>query len=149
MGTQLEEIVSATMQMYLKKIHEIQLGKGAARVTDIANKLEVKKASVTNALKNLKTKGLINYEPYDVITLTGAGLEVVDQIENRYEALKLFFTDVLGIKETKAELEACELEHHLSTDIYDRLVHFVDFYVNQESGNVRWDVVQKRFIQLN
>ena len=34
------------------------------RVTDIANKMNVSKASVNKAINNLKEKGYINYETY-------------------------------------------------------------------------------------
>ena len=82
--------LSESMQMYLKAVHEIQLSKGAARVTDIARSIGVNKASVTSALKSLSQKQLINYAPYDVITLTDSGEAIAKAVERRYEVLRRF-----------------------------------------------------------
>jgi DtxR family Mn-dependent transcriptional regulator len=124
--------------MYIKSVFEIQNLKGAARVTDIAKRVGVNKASVTSALQNLAKRGLLNYAPYDVITLTEAGVEVARGIERRYQALKAFFTDVLGIDEVTADREACDLEHHLSPAVHERLVSFIEYYEACATTKFRW-----------
>ena len=131
--------LSESMQMYLKAVHEIQLQKGAARVTDIARSIGVNKASVTSALKNLSQKELINYAPYDVITLTDAGMRIAEVVERRYDVLKTFFSDVLGIPPEQAHDDACDLEHHLSQDLFDRLVGFIEYYSTCATPRFRWD----------
>ena len=112
--------VSETMQMYIKAIHDIQLKKGAARVTDIAELVGVKKGSVSVALKNLALKGLVNYAPYDVTTLTDSGLSIAEDLDRRYGALNDFFVSVLGIDPKQAHNEACDLEHHISSEVFER-----------------------------
>jgi len=131
--------LSESMQMYLKAVHEIQLRKGAARVTDIARSIGVNKASVTSALKNLSQKELINYAPYDVITLTDAGMRIAEVVERRYDVLKTFFSDVLGIPADQAHTDACDLEHHLSQELFDRLVGFIEYYTTCANPRFRWD----------
>jgi DtxR family Mn-dependent transcriptional regulator len=130
--------LSASMQMYLKSVYEIQRKKGAARVTDIANRVGVNKASVTSALRNLAKRKLLHYAPYDVITLTDEGTRVAEGIERKYEALKTFFTDVLGVDEELADKEACDLEHHLSPAIHERLVGFIEYYESCATTRFRW-----------
>lgn len=124
--------------MYLKSVYEIQRKKGAARVTDIANRVGVNKASVTSALRNLAKRKLLHYAPYDVITLTDEGTRVAEGIERKYEALKTFFTDVLGVDEELADKEACDLEHHLSPAIHERLVGFIEYYESCATTRFRW-----------
>lgn len=124
--------------MYLKSVYEIQRQKGAARVTDIANRVGVNKASVTSALRNLAKRELLNYAPYDVITLTDRGTDVAEGIERRYEALKTFFTEVLGIEDELADREACDLEHHLSPEVHERLLGFIEYYENCSTTRFRW-----------
>lgn len=131
--------LSATMQMYLKTIHTVQLAKGAARVTDISRALDVRKASVTSALRTLSELGLVNYAPYEVITLTREGETVAIEIEQRYAVLREFFADVLGMDPTAAHEDACRLEHDLSETLYDRLVGFIEYYDACTDVRFRWN----------
>jgi DtxR family Mn-dependent transcriptional regulator len=131
--------LSDTMQMYVKAIFEIQEKKGAARVTDIAAALGVKKGSVSVALKGLSAKGLVNYAPYDVITLTEVGKDIAVSLARRYGVLNDFFVSVLGIDAKQAHTEACELEHHISGDLHDRLIGFIEYYQNCPTTRFRWN----------
>lgn len=131
--------LSETMQMYLKTVHDIQVRKGAARVTDIAGALDVRKASVTSALRALSTRGFVNYAPYDVVTLTDAGLEIAEELDRRYTVLHNFFVDVLGIDPETADNDACNLEHHLSDTLYERLIGFIEYYESCADVKFRWE----------
>lgn len=131
--------LSATMQMYLKSIHSIQRRKGAARVTDIADAVGVRKGSVTAALRSLAARGLVNYAPYDVVTLTDAGADVARELAERYVALRGFFVDVLGLDEAIAEDEACNLEHHISEGLRERLLGFIEYYESCACSKFRWN----------
>ena len=131
--------LSETMQMYIKTVHDIEGSKGAARVTDIATALEVKKASVTSALRNLSTRGLVNYTPYDVITLTDSGRRIAEELDRRYQALHDFFVTVLGIDPETADKDACSLEHHVSETLHQRLVGFIEYYQTCTDVKFRWD----------
>jgi DtxR family Mn-dependent transcriptional regulator len=133
------ESISATMQMYLKAIYEIQRRKGAARVTDIADRLGVKKGSVSVALRTLAAKELVNYAPYDVITLTDQGRSAAEELDRRYGTLRDFFISVLGIEPEAADREACDLEHHISRQLYERLIGFTDYYQNCTETKFRWN----------
>jgi DtxR family Mn-dependent transcriptional regulator len=131
--------LSAKMQMYLKAIHEIQTHKGAARVTDIALALDVRKATVTSALKTLSAAGLLNYEPYNATTLSELGLSAATELDRRYDVLRSFFVRVLGIDGETANTDACGLEHHISETLYDRLIGFIEYYHNCTELKFRWD----------
>lgn len=127
------------MQMYLKTVHDIQVQKGAARVTDIARALEVRKASVTSALRALSARGFVNYAPYDVVTLTASGTGLAEELDRRYTVLHNFFIDVLGIDPETADADACSLEHHLSDTLYERLIGFIEYYENCANVKFRWE----------
>jgi DtxR family Mn-dependent transcriptional regulator len=113
--------------------------KQAARAKDIADRLQVNSSSVTGALHGLKERGLVNYEPYDLITLTPRGLRTAREVVRRHEALRSFFVEVLGIAETEAESAACRMEHAMSPLVFDRLVRFVEFVGNAPNARLRWD----------
>ena len=62
--------LSESLEDYLEIILQLEQSQKVARAKDIATRMEVQRGSVTSALKNLKEKKLINYEPYSFITLT-------------------------------------------------------------------------------
>jgi DtxR family Mn-dependent transcriptional regulator len=91
------EVLSSNMEDYLEAIFHISQEKQAARAKDIADRVMVNKSSVTGALRSLSEKGLVNYAPYDIITLTAKGKRLAEEIVRRHAALKDFFIKVLLI----------------------------------------------------
>jgi DtxR family Mn-dependent transcriptional regulator len=119
--------LSASLEDYMEAIFHIVAEKQVARGKEIAKRLKVSRASVTEALRSLSKKGLINYEPYEVITLTDKGKEVAEDVVRRHEVLKEFFIKVLAIDDTIAEDSACRIEHAAPPEVIDRLICFVKF----------------------
>jgi DtxR family Mn-dependent transcriptional regulator len=119
--------LSASLEDYIEAIFHIVDAKKVARGKEIAKRLKVSRASVTEALRSLSKKGLVNYEPYEVITLTEKGKVVAEDVVRRHEALKNFFIKVLAIDDATAEESACRIEHAAPAAVIDRLIHFVKF----------------------
>jgi DtxR family transcriptional regulator, Mn-dependent transcriptional regulator len=119
--------LSASLEDYIEAIYHIITEKQVARGKDISARLAVSGASVTEALRALSRRGLINYAPYEVITLTNEGREVAEDVIRRHNSLKQFFTDVLAIKEALAEEGACKIEHTAPPEIINRMVDFIKF----------------------
>ncbi len=119
--------LSASLEDYIEAIYHIIDEKQEARGKDIIAALNVSGASVTEALRSLATKGLINYAPYEAITLTDQGRTVAEDVVRRHNALKRFFTEVLGIDQELAETGACRVEHAAPSEIIDRMVTFIKF----------------------
>lgn len=119
--------LSASLEDYIEAIYHIIEEKLVARSKEIAARLSVSRASVTEALRALSKKGLINYAPYEAITLTEEGKEVAEDVIFRHEALKRFFTDVLAIDVDIAEEGACRLEHAAPPEIIERMISFTEF----------------------
>jgi Mn-dependent DtxR family transcriptional regulator len=106
---------------YLEAIYELGGPTGAVRSVDLANKLEVSKASVNNAVGNLKNAGLVEQPYYGDITLTEKGAEYAAGILERHHVLYHFLLDVLGVEPETAAQEACLMEHAISDDTLERL----------------------------
>ena len=70
---------------------------------------------------------IVNYAPYEVITLTEKGLLVAEDVIRRHEALKEFFVKVLAIDDNIAEESACRIEHAAPPEVIERLIQFVKF----------------------
>jgi DtxR family Mn-dependent transcriptional regulator len=119
--------LSASLEDYLQAIFRIQTAKRAARPTDIALALGVNNSSVTGALRTLSARGMVNYAPYDVITLTPEGKRIAVEIARRHDVLVRFFTRLLRADDAEADRTACRVEHVISADMLDRLLQFVEF----------------------
>jgi len=130
--------LSASLEDYLEAIYEIAQAKQAARASDIADRMTVGRSSVTGALHALADRGLINYAPYDLITLTDAGRDVAEGIVRRHEVLRDFFTKVLGVSEADADAAACKMEHAIGETILERFVEFVEYVEGCPPGGSEW-----------
>ncbi len=119
--------LSSSLEDYLETIFFVVEEKGAARPKDIADRMSVKAASVTGALKNLAAKGLVNYAPYDLVTLTTSGKRIAREISRKHKALLRFFTDVLDIPKDEVEEFACKMEHIIPDHVLERFVEFAEF----------------------
>lgn len=130
--------LSASLEDYLEAIFHIVQKKKAARAKDISERLGVNGSSVTGALHSLSEKKLINYAPYDIVTLTQEGEWLARGITHRHTVLRDFFVKVLRVDDNAAEDSACRMEHAVSQEILDRLAEFVDFIQVCPRIDVRW-----------
>lgn len=119
--------LSASLEDYIEVIYNLIAEKNCARSKDITARLKVSGASVTEALRSLSRKGLINYAPYSAITLTIRGRRAAQDVIRRHDALKQFFVEVLGIEDDLAEKGACQVEHAAPQPIIDRMVNFINY----------------------
>lgn len=122
-----EAALSASLEDYLEAIFHIVSEKQAARPKDIAHRLDVGNSSVTGALKALAARKLVNYAPYDLVTLTSSGEAVAKEVVRRHETLREFFIKVLAADAVLADDAACEMEHAVPPELIDRFVRFVEF----------------------
>jgi DtxR family Mn-dependent transcriptional regulator len=121
------DVLSASLEDYLEAIYHIVQIKQAARAKDVVQRLGVKNSSVTGAMRTLADKGLINYAPHDIITLTAKGRRISEGVVRRHEALRDFFVKVLSLEVELADKVACSMEHSLPAKILVRLTQFVKF----------------------
>jgi len=131
--------VSASLEDYLEAIYHTVEAKGAARAKDIVVRMGVHNSSVTQALKSLSEKELVNYAPYDTITLTDAGKRIALDVVHRHTTLRDFLSKVLGMDHKAADEGACRLEHAASGPFIDRLVMFVKYFETCPANDIRWD----------
>lgn len=134
-----KQSLTASQEDYLETIYQILTEKPAVRPKDIAASLRVKAASVTGALKNLSSMGLIHYAPYDYVSLTEEGRKYAEEIVYRHESLKKFFTDVLGVQEGDADEAACRMEHSVPRSIVERLVKYSEYVERCPGAGVKWE----------
>ena len=118
--------LSQSLEDYLETILELQTRNTVARSKDIAEKLDIKRGSVTGMLKKLAAQDLINYEPYGYVTLTSKGEKIAKEIENRHIVLKDFLFRIIKVDEETAERTACQMEHAMDKDTFKKFKRLVD-----------------------
>jgi DtxR family Mn-dependent transcriptional regulator len=101
----------------------------------IAAALCTKAASVTDMLKKLADKELINYEKYQGVTLTSVGEKIALQIIRRHRLWEYFLVEKLNFKWDEVHEMAEELEHISSVELVDRLDKFMDYPKHDPHGD--------------
>jgi len=119
--------LSAALEDYLEIISQLAAEHGVARASNIADALSVHKSTVTSALKGLAERGLINYSPYALVTLTPSGRRVAREIRKRHGVIRRFLEEVLSVEAPVAEANACRMEHVVDREVLERLALFAQF----------------------
>jgi DtxR family Mn-dependent transcriptional regulator len=130
--------LSNSLEDYLEIILALEKRNKVARVKDIAEEMGVLRGSVTSALKKLGQKDLINYKPYNYITLTPKGITIAKEVRRRHDVIKDFLINVLQINPEKAEINACRMEHVMDKACVDRLVQFIKYIHTRAQIRTDW-----------
>lgn len=97
-------------------------GVDGIRSVEIAQRLDVSKASVNKAIASLKSQGMVEQAHYGKVRLTEEGRSIGAAVWRRHRMLRAFLTDELGVDFDRADEEACKMEHALSEDTMDRWI---------------------------
>ena len=117
--------ISASSEDYLEAIFVLQKKKKEVRGKDIADHLNIKRPSVTDAIKLLKDKQLVSQEKYGFIELTPKGKGIAEEVLKKHQLIKKFLQTVLGLDEKTADQDACKMEHGLSKKTIDLIMQYV------------------------
>lgn len=126
----MENVLSNSLQEYLKTMYELKIQNQKVRVTDIAKQMQCSKPSVTRAVDSLKELEMVEKEAYGEIILTKKGVTTAKQILKRYTILKLFLTEVLEIKEENADKEAKAMKNAISEETASKLENYTSQILN-------------------
>ncbi len=122
-------MLSQTEENYIKAI--LSLSEGSkdfeTSTNKIAAKIKTKPPTVTNMLRNLKTKKLITYEKYKNVQLTSEGKKVAHQIVRKHRLWEVFLFEKLKFSWDEIHEIAEQLEHTVSDKLTDKLEEFLGF----------------------
>jgi len=130
--------LSPTLEDYLQAILRIEREKHFARVRDISDALSVAKSAVTNALRRLSEKDLVNYRAYEPVTLSTAGRRRAEKILLRHRIIVHFLENILGLEPNRAEPVACGMEHAIDRDALERFTCFLAFVGHRREEGQSW-----------
>lgn len=117
---------------YLKAIYSVgSKNKGEATTNAIADQLQTKASSVTDMVKKLADKGLVNYKKYKGVSLTPAGKEVALKTIRKHRLWEVFLVEKLQFGWEEVHEVAEQLEHIQSKKLTNSLDNFL--------GNPKFD----------
>jgi|SRR5688572_12918563 len=121
-------MLSFTEENYIKAIYKIsQEGESTVSTNAIAEVMQTKAASVTDMLRRLHEKGIINYVKYRGVTLTETGQKTALQLVRKHRLWEVFLVDKLKFNWDEVHEVAEELEHITSELMIRRLDEFLGF----------------------
>ena len=119
---------SFTEENYLKTIFKL-LEKGVSEVSTnaIAERVNTKASSVTDMLKKLSDKKLINYQKYQGVSLTRQGKKIALNIIRKHRLWEVLLVEKLNFKWDEVHDIAEQLEHVNSEELVSRLDKFLNY----------------------
>lgn len=118
---------SISEENYLKAIYTLTKFNAAANTNDIAERLNAKASSVTDMVKKLSQKGLINYKKYYGVTLTEKGQKTALIIVRKHRLWETFLHKKLDFSWDEVHEIAEELEHVSSTELINRIDRYLGY----------------------
>jgi len=116
---------SESEENYIKSIYHLQANTGAVSATLLAASVKTTAASVTDMLKKLQAKKMVNYKPYKNFTLTEQGNKLALEVIRKHRLWEFFLVNKLGFEWDEVHAIAEELEHISSKELIQRLDQFL------------------------
>jgi DtxR family transcriptional regulator, Mn-dependent transcriptional regulator len=121
--------ITHAVEDYLKAIYELADGDQRVSTSALAEKLNVRPASVTGMLQKLADDNqrprLVNYERHRGVSLTPAGVKIALEVIRHHRLIELYLAEALGYPWDQVDAEAERLEHVISEDFEDKICAFL------------------------
>lgn len=128
--------LSFTEENYLKAIFSLSYKTGKAVNTNlIAEKLKTKASSVTDMIKKLADKKLVDYKKYQGTSLTKKGRSTAVSIVRNHRLWEVFLVDKLDFKWDEVHDLAEQLEHIKSQQLTERLDAYLGYPTRDPHGD--------------
>lgn len=129
---------SPSTENFIKGVYQLLADKKSrATCSQLAGKLGISRAGVTDMARKLASRGVLMYQPYKALNLTPTGTQMALQILRRHRLWELFLAQVLKLSWSEVHAEAERLEHVTS----DLLLEKLDDYLGRPSFDVHGDPI--------
>ncbi|MGC5324394.1 transcriptional regulator MntR [Brevibacillus sp. SYSU BS000544] len=140
-----------SMEDYLERIYSLIEEKGYARVSDIAEALEVHPSSVTKMVQKLDKDKYLVYEKYRGLVLTSKGKKIGKRLVDRHALLEDFLRTI-GVDEEHIYKDVEGIEHHLSWESITCIEYLMQYFLQDplraaELRRIRMEDEQKEEVQ--
>jgi DtxR family Mn-dependent transcriptional regulator len=119
----MRENLTRVIEDYLKTIYELTRSNQRATTNQIAERMGVTPASVTNMIQKLAETDppLLDYRKHRGVQLTSEGERVALEIIRHHRLLEMFLHETLGYSWDEVHEEADRLEHVISEEMEERI----------------------------
>lgn len=129
---------------YLMAIDTLRQEYGYARVTDVADMLEVSRGAASMSLSHLKKRGWVTEDHNRFLLLSDEGKHIAELVEHNFKILATFFEDVLGVPKEVALADACKMEHLMSLETGRRLLWLMRWIMSDETRMAKVNETMKK-----
>ncbi len=146
--------LSYSEENYLKAIYHLAVnGNGKVTTNSISEKLLTKPASVSDMIRKLSDKGVINYKKYQGVHLTRLGKQMALKVIRKHRLWEVFLVEKLNFNWDEVHEVAEQLEHIKSPLLIKRLDEFLKFPKYDPHGDPipdeNGDFAESQPIELN
>ncbi len=114
-----------SLENYLEAIYVLHMESDKVLSIDLANDLDLSRASVSNAVKKMRDKGYVIMEKGGNLVLTEEGERIGREINERHQTVKKILIHI-GVDKDLADHDACRIEHALSQETFEAIKKFLD-----------------------
>lgn len=114
-----------TTEEYLESIGALEETENPVSTTSIAQSMGLSLASVSEMIRRLSDKGLVEYTPYGGAALTDEGKKRYLRLTRRHRLWEVFLNKYLDISWEDVYTHACTLEHATSDLVVEKLADFL------------------------
>lgn len=136
MSFNLKLMVTLSEENYLKAIYHLgKQGVHAVSTNAIAEKMDTKASSVTDMIKKLAEKSLVDYIKYQGVSLTKDGRLTAASVVRKHRLWEVFLVEKLHFSWDEVHEVAEQLEHIQSRKLINELDAFLDHPTHDPHGD--------------
>lgn len=110
----------ASGEDYLEAVLILHKKMGMVRSVDLARHMGYSKPSISHAVGVLRKGGFLTMDTDGFLHLTDIGEKIAEEIYDRHQLFTQMLIDV-GIDPVTAEQEACQMEHTISAESFEKI----------------------------
>jgi Mn-dependent DtxR family transcriptional regulator len=141
-----KQMATPSMEDYLERIYKLIDEKGYARVSDIAEGLEVHPSSVTKMIQKLDKDNYLVYEKYRGLILTPKGQRMGKRLVDRHILLEQFLK-IIGVSEDQIYKDVEGIEHHLSWDSITCIESLIEYFKRDSTRAHELSILKKEMVE--
>jgi DtxR family Mn-dependent transcriptional regulator len=120
--------MSVSKDDFLKTMYHLHYDESkTATPSELASRLSISNAAVTDMARKLFEDGLIEYEKYKPVSLTPSGLEWALRVIRKHRLWEAFLHEVLDLPFSELHREAEMLEHSTSDSLIEKIEEYLGF----------------------
>lgn len=113
--------LTPALEDYLEVIYQLSQENGTARISDIAQKMDIAKPSVTQAITALRREGMVYQDRYGPVLLTPKGEKRASEVWYRHRVIRRYLEEALQVSPATADHDACIMEHNISEETFTQI----------------------------